>query len=175
MSDQFVGEIRWFTYVRGAPAGWQLCNGALLPIAENEALYTLIGTTYGGDGRTTFAVPDLRGRIPLHQGVGPGLSPHPIGGKSGSETVTLTASQLGGHTHLIEASSLGATSSNPTSNVPATLPAGDALYQSGTSGAVPTTVPCVGNTGSGLPHENCAPTLALLPCIAIYGIFPSQG
>lgn len=175
MSDQFVGEIRWFTYARGAPQGWQTCNGALLSIAEYEVLYTLIGTIYGGDGQVTFAVPDLRGRIPLHQGTGPGLTARVIGETAGGEGVTLTGNQLGGHTHLIEASTLAATSTAATGNVLATLGQGDALYLSGTAGASATILPCVQMTGNGLPHENCAPTLTLFPAIATVGIFPSQG
>lgn len=175
MSDQFVGEIRWFTYARGAPNGWQLCDGSLLSISEYEVLYTLLGTTYGGNGQTTFGVPDLRGRIPLHQGTGAGLSPKVIGQTGGTENVTLTVDQLGGHTHLIEASMAPASSTSPTENVLATLPEGDALYTSSTQGAVATLLACTGMTGGGQPHENCAPTLALVPCIATEGIFPSQG
>lgn len=175
MSDQFVGEIRWFTYARGAPLGWQACNGTLLPISEYEVLFTLIGTTYGGDGQATFAVPDLRGRIPLNQGTGPGLTTRMIGEISGFEGVTLTGSQLGGHSHVIEASTLPASSTGATGNVLATLAQGDALYLSGTAGAAATILPCVQMTGNGLAHENCAPTLTLFPCIATAGVFPSQG
>lgn len=175
MSDQFVGEIRWFTYSRGAPDGWQACDGTLLAISEYQELFTLIGTIYGGDGQMTFGVPDLRGRVPLHQGTGNGLSTRVIGQMSGTENVTLTSGQLGGHTHVVEASTVAATSSDPTGQVLATLPTGDALYTSSTSGATQTILPCVQNTGGGWPHENCAPTLAMLPCIATSGIFPSQG
>lgn len=175
MSDQFVGEIRWFTYSRGAPQGWQLCDGSYLSIAENETLFMLIGTTYGGDGQTSFRVPDLSGRLPLHQGQGAGLSYYVIGQLGGAENVTLTGDQLGGHSHLVEASTLAAANSDPTNNVLAALPAGDALYTSSTANANATILPCVQTAGSGQPHENCAPTLTLLPCIATAGIFPSQG
>lgn len=175
MSDQFIGEIRWFTYTRGAPSGWQPCDGTLLSIAENDVLFALLGTAYGGNGQTTFGVPDLRGRIPLHQGTGKGLSPRAIGALGGVEGVTLATGQLGGHTHLIEASTSAATNTSPAGNVLAALPAGDALYTSSTSGAVATNLACIGNTGAGLPHENCAPTLALLPCIATAGVFPNRG
>lgn len=138
-------------------------------------LYTLIGTTYGGDGQVTFAVPDLRGRIALHQGTGPGLTTRVIGETSGVEGVTLTGNQLGGHTHLVEASAAPASATAPTGNVLATVDSADSMYLPTTTGSVVTILPCVQSTGNGLPHENCAPTLTLLPCIATAGIFPSQG
>lgn len=174
MSDQYVGEIRWFTYVRGAPDGWLPCNGAQVSISVYETLYTLLGTTYGGDGQTTFCVPDLQGRIPLHQGAGPGLTPRVIGEKSGFETITLTTNQLGGHSHVIEASTIAATSTTASGNILATIAANDALYTSSTAGASPVLLPCTGPSGGGQPHVNCAPTLTLLPCIAYAGIYPSQ-
>ena len=175
MSDQFIGEIRWFTYPRGAPSGWVACNGSLLSIAQYDLLYTLLGTIYGGDGITTFAVPDLRGRIPLHQGNGIGLTPRPIGQISGTEGVTLTANQLGGHTHFLVASTNPATSATAANMVLAQIGGGDTLYLAANSGAAAAPLlPCVGATGGNQPHENCAPTLPLSPCIAFVGVYPNQ-
>jgi microcystin-dependent protein len=112
MSEPFVGEIRMFGF-GFAPQGWALCDGQLLPINQNTALFSLLGTTYGGDGRTTFALPDLRSRVPVGQGQGPGLSSYAEGQASGAETVTLAASQMPGHTHQVKASSSAAGSGQP--------------------------------------------------------------
>jgi len=112
MSEPFVGEIRMFGF-NFAPQGWALCNGQLLPISQNTALFSLLGTTYGGDGRTTFALPDMRSRVPVCQGQGPGLSPYAEGQAGGAETVTLAATQMPGHTHPVKASSSPAASGQP--------------------------------------------------------------
>lgn len=176
MSDQFVGEIRWFPYVRGVPNGWQACDGSTLAISDYQALYMLLGTQYGGDGINTFGVPDLRGRLPVHQGQGPGLTPRVMGQQLGTESVTLQANQLGGHTHLLVASSNAATTTSPNGNLPATVGADDALYVSGISGATPgaITSTAVQSAGGNQPHENRAPTLTLRAAIAWIGQFPSQ-
>jgi len=175
VSDQFVGEIRWFTYPRGAPSGWVLCDGRLLSISEYEVLYTLLGTTYGGNGIQTFAVPDLRSRVPLHQGNGPGLTPRVLGQVSGTEGVTLTGNQLGGHSHVLIASTSAATTANASTMMLAQIGGGDTLYLSANSGATAyPLLPCVGAFGGNQPHENCAPTLPLNPCIAFVGVFPTQ-
>lgn len=171
MSDQYLGEIRMFagTY---APQGWALCNGQLLQIAEYEALYTLLGTTYGGDGRTTFGVPDMRGRVPVSMGNGGGGN-YPLGQKGGTETVTLLESQLPAHTHLPAAQSAPGDQALPTNNVWASKkvfekPADDIPL-------VPMSAAAISSTGGNQPHENLMPYLAVSFIIATVGIFPSQG
>lgn len=177
MSQPYVGEIRLFPYTRGAPLEWQLCDGTLLSIAQYETLYTLLGTTYGGDGITSFAVPDLRGRVPIHEGTGLGLSTYVLGEVGGTENVTLLTPQMPQHNHFVMAGTQAAGSSSPTGNVPAAAYPNDGMYTPSTTGAtaatlIPTTI---GQTGGTQPHDNCAPTLTLNYCIALYGIFPSQG
>jgi microcystin-dependent protein len=175
MSDQFVGEIRYFAFPR-IPTGWLACNGALLSISTYQVLYTLIGTVYGGDGRTSFAVPDLRGRVPLHQGQGTGLTPRVMGQAAGAEAVTLTAQTMAVHTHAYVASTTPGTTNNPSGQVPAQFPAGDGVYVASKTGLSQQAFnPAMfGSTGNAIAHENCAPTLTLSPCIAWAGIFPQQ-
>lgn len=176
MSDQFVGEIRWFPYPRGIPNGWQACDGSLLPIADYQVLYMLIGTQYGGDGVNTFGAPDLRGRLPVHQGQGPGLTPRLPAQMLGTEGVTLQQNQLGGHSHVLMASSAAATTASPGGNLPAAVASDDTLYVSSTSGATPgpITASAVQWAGGNQAHENRAPTLALRAAIAVIGQFPTQ-
>ena len=177
MSYPFVGEIRMFGFGR-TPQGWQPCDGRLLPIAEYELLYNLIGTTYGGDGMNTFALPDLRGRVPLHQGQGPGLpSNRSLGERAGTETVTLATPQIPAHTHSMIATTAAATSLTPG---PTQLPAavsGDTFYVGTIAGnnAVAMSPQMIAGTGGSQPHENCMPTLTVQYCIAWAGIFPTQG
>ena len=170
MSTPYVGEIRMFGFGR-VPNGWQACDGSLLPIAEYDTLFALIGTTYGGDGQNTFGVPDLRGRVPLHQGTGTGLSTYVIGQTAGTETVTLAASQID-HTHALPVSSAAATSPSPAIGVMA-ADSLDPVYSAGPSNVQmhPTSV---GVFGGGQPHENMMPTLTVSYCISTFGIFPSQ-
>lgn len=175
MSVPYVGEIRMFGFGR-VPNGWQACDGSLLSIAEYEVLYVLLGTTYGGDGQSTFAVPDMRGRVPVHQGQGPGLSNYVLGQVAGTETVTLQANQLPPHSHTMVATTAGASASTPG---PTLLPAavsGDTFYVASPTGntALPMATQMVGVAGNNLPHENCMPTLTAQYCIAWSGIFPSQ-
>ncbi|WP_312083889.1 tail fiber protein [Brevundimonas sp.] len=176
MSDQFVGEIRWFPYLRGVPNGWQTCDGSLMRIADYEILYTLLGVQYGGDGVNTFGVPDLRGRLPIHQGQGQGLTPRLPAQMFGTEGVTLQSNQLGGHTHLLVASSAAATTTSPGGNLPAALASGDTLYVSGTAGTTPGSITntAVQPNGGNQAHENRAPTLTLRAAIAWTGQFPTQ-
>lgn len=173
MSECFIGEIRLFggTF---APLGWAFCNGALLPISEYDALFALIGTTYGGDGQTTFALPDLRGRVAIHQGQGPGLSLNVIGQQVGVESVTLTSAQAG-HTHTLQANSGAAAAgdTSPAARVPAALGAG-MLYTASTAASVAMAATMVGGAGGSQPHENVMPSLVLNYIIAIEGIFPSR-
>ena len=175
MSTPYVGEIRLFSYVRGAPTGWALCDGSLISISEKEVLFVLLGTTYGGDGNSTFAVPDLRGRVPIHQGQGSGLGTYVIGEAAGTEQVSLTGNQMAAHFHNVVASTASATSASPNGNVTAAGVTGDPFYA---SVAVPETATFPASTlsltGNGSPHENCAPTLTLNYCIATAGIFPNQ-
>jgi len=170
MSNPYIGEIRLFAGTF-APNGWALCQGQLLSIAQNDALFNLIGTTYGGDGQSTFALPDLRGRVPTHQGTGPGLSPRVIGGLGGSESVTLTPAQLPSHNHTLTATTAAASSAaGPSGSVLATSSV--ALYGSGAQ--VPMANAAITASGGGQPHENMAPYLGLNYIISLFGIFPSQ-
>jgi microcystin-dependent protein len=175
MAEPYIGEIRLFPYGRGAPVSWQLCDGSLLAISQYEALYTLIGTTYGGDGQTTFAGPDLRGRIPIHQGRGNGLSSYSLGQASGTETVTLTSNQMPQHFHIAVASGAAGTSASPMNNIPATV-ANEPFYVDMSTGSTPYPLPAntASVTGGNSPHENCSATLTMNYCIALFGIFPSQ-
>ena len=178
MSQPYIGEIRMFAFgSRGAPNGWQACDGSLLPIAEYETLFTLIGTIYGGDGQSTFAVPDLRGRVPIHQGTGPGLSNYVIGQRAGTETVTVTPSQMPAHTHTAVATTAAATTGTPGNAVLPGAVSGATMYVTDLTGAAPFSLggSAVSLAGGSQPHENCMPTLTVQFCIAVYGIFPTQG
>lgn len=165
--DQFLGEIRMFGG-NFAPVGWALCNGQVLSIAENDALYALLGTTYGGDGQTTFALPDLRGRLPLHQGSG-----YPAGSKGGAEQVTLTSQTTPSHTHQLFAAVTG-TMNSPANAFPAPNP-DTSILQFGVDLPVPYPAALVTPQGGGQPHENRQPFLCVNFIIAVEGIFPSQG
>jgi microcystin-dependent protein len=165
MSDPFIGEIRMFGG-NFAPAGWAFCNGQLLSIAENDALFTLIGTTYGGDGQNTFALPDLRSRIPLHQGNG-----HVIGEMGGSEAVTLTVNQLPSHSHVPQASNAGA-STSPGGNVWANSAA--LQFAPSNSSLQPMNPNVLGTAGGSQPHDNMLPFQAVSFIISLFGIYPSQ-
>lgn len=172
--EPYIGELRLFagTY---APRDWAFCDGSLLPISENEALFTLIGTTYGGDGQTTFALPDLRGRIPLGQGQGAGLSLRTIGQSFGSETVTLLTTQIPAHSHSFSASKTEASSSGPASAVFASNSANN--FYAPNPGSVPQEIldaRTVALAGGNQPHNNIMPSTAVNYIIALFGIFPSQ-
>ena len=166
MDAPFLGEIRLVAF-EFAPPGWARCEGQLLPISENDALFALLGTTYGGDGRTTFALPDLRGRVALHSGQGAGLSPRAPGERGGVEQVTLAVGQLAAHTHARSASGAQGTTDSPAGAAPAG--GGEYGAPDGTKLA-PT-----GKSGAGRPHDNMPPFLALSYIIALEGIFPSRG
>ncbi len=165
MSNPYLGEIRLFAG-NFAPNGWALCQGQTLPISGNDALFALIGTTYGGDGVNTFSLPDLRGRVPVHVGSG-----YALGQNGGEESVTLTAAQLPAHTHVPQATSSSAASPDPGGNVWAT--ASDTPYSAGTPTAAmnPQTV---GSAGGSQPHDNMLPFVALNFIIALNGVYPSQ-
>lgn len=170
MSEAYVGEIRVFAG-NYAPQGWALCDGSLLSIAQNEVLFSLLGTTYGGDGQTTFALPDLRGRLPIGMGQGPGLTMRTIGESTGVETVTLTTSQLPPHTHAFAA---GATASSnaPQDKVPAAV-TGFNLYSDSATSMQPLAAGTVHPMGSGQAHDNMMPSIALSFIICLNGIYPS--
>lgn len=164
MAQPYVGEIRMFAG-NFAPAGWMFCEGQLLPISENETLFQLIGTTYGGDGQSTFALPDLRGRIPLHQGNGFILAE-----TGGAEEITLTVSQIAAHSHPMLATNDVPTSSSPGNNL--TGQAAAKLYRAG-SPSVLLSPGAVSPTGGSQPHTNFQPYLCVDFIISLFGIFPS--
>ena len=169
MVQPFVGEIRMFggTF---APVGWAMCDGQLLQVSANQTLFSLLGTSYGGDGRTTFALPDLRGRVPLHQGSGIGLTPRVIGARSGSERVAVGATQLPSHTHAMKASANAADEANPAGAVLAAASAD--IYVVDTATAMDGAA-VVADGGGGSSHNNMAPYAVVNFIIALSGIFPS--
>ena len=168
--EPFVGEIIMFGG-NFAPRGYALCDGQLLPIAQNQALFSLLGTTYGGDGRTTFALPDLRGRVPVHQGAGPGLAPRPIGDKGGQERVTLSVNQMPAHSHVLKASTKAATATGPGGQVMAQ--ANPVAYKDGAASTALAPA-ALGQTGASQGHPNLMPYLSINFCIALNGIYPSR-
>lgn len=172
MSEPFIGEIRMFGG-NFAPLGWAFCNGQLLSIAENDALFTLIGTTYGGDGQNTFALPDLRGRIPIHMGTGAGLSPRTLGESSGTETVTLTVNQLPAHDHQFVGTSSSASVASPASAVVA-APSTVDLYRPAAIPGSNMAPDALSLTGGSQPHDNIQPFQCISFIIALEGIFPTQ-
>lgn len=171
MSEPFVGQIKMFAG-NFAPRGWAFLDGQLLSINQNEALFSLLGTIYGGDGRTTFGLPDLRGRLPLHVGQGPGLSNRPIGSKGGTEKETITETQLPSHTHTMQGSSSVANQAGPQGRVVAESSTFD-LYQSGAPGA-DMSADAITSVGGGQSHTNLMPFLCINFIIALFGVFPSR-
>jgi microcystin-dependent protein len=174
MAQPYVGEIRMFAG-NFAPMGWMFCEGQLLPIAENEVLYQLIGTTYGGDGQSTFALPDLRARIPLHMGNGPDGINYPISQMAGTEAVTLTTQQIPVHTHPLLATDAAATQSpnNATFAKAVSAQQGVRIYTTAPAAMVQLRPESVGPAGGSQPHENCQPFLVVTFIISLYGLFPS--
>ncbi len=168
MAEPFLSEIRIMSF-NYAPQGWAQCNGQLMPINLNQALFSLLGTTYGGNGQTTFALPDFRGRVPIHKGQG-----FTLGQKGGEEFHTITQSEMPAHNHLVSATNNKGTLIVPAS---ANLPANSApstFYNGNTSNLVAMNAATIGNTGGSQPHENRQPFTVLNFCIALQGIFPSQ-
>lgn len=173
MAQPFIGEIKVFAG-NFAPVGWAMCNGQLISIAENAALFNLLGTTYGGDGTQTFALPNLQGRALVHQGQGPGLSNYVQGQTGGAESVAVAPQQSPSHNHSLVGNTAGATASNPGPTVAmAAMPTGEPIYGSGAS-PVSLSPQAVTPAGGGQPHENRQPFLAISYLIALEGIFPSQ-
>jgi len=173
MSDPFVGEIRLFAG-NFAPQGWLFCDGSLQSISQYSVVYALLGTTYGGDGQTTFALPDLRGRAVIHQGSGGGLSPYVMGQQAGTETVTLTTGQMPGHSHSFAGTTGAGNTPTPGPTVLlASTPAGFPIYD-GVASPVSLSPQAVSSAGESLPHNNRQPYLAISYIIAMEGIYPSQ-
>lgn len=175
MSEPFIAEIRIFAG-NFAPRGWAFCNGQLLPLSQNTALFSLIGTTYGGDGRTTMALPDMQGRAPMHPGRGPGLTDRRLGQRGGSETVTLSEAQIPNHTHAQlgsnEESEFDGTN-NPQNSLPGSVEGGKELYADANN-LQPISEAAVENTGDSQPHNNMQPFLSMNFIIALQGLYPSR-
>jgi microcystin-dependent protein len=172
MADPFVAEIRIFPF-NFAPKGWAFCNGQLLPISQNTALFSLLGTTYGGDGKSTFALPNLQGSAPMHPGQGPGLSLYDLGESGGSESVTLLLTEMPAHNHGMKADALDPADTNIVSaNASFALSTGGTLYQAASNSNLADQA--LSLTGLSLPHNNMMPYLTLNFCIALQGVFPPR-
>ena len=173
MSDPFIAEIRIFAG-NFAPRGWAFCNGQLLAISQNTALFSLLGTTYGGDGRTTFGLPNLQGRAPMHPGQGPGLTPRSLGELAGSNSVTLIASEMPSHTHAMMAVPSPASARAPSDSTLARSRNGNA-YQTQAAQNITTMAPtAITTAGGSQPHNNLQPFLTLTFIIALQGIYPAR-
>jgi len=169
MSEPFLAEVRLMSFVF-PPKGWALCNGQLLPINQNQALFSLLGTTYGGNGQTNFALPDLRGRVPIHTGQG-----HTLGETGGEQAHTVSLAEMPTHTHVFQATNSNATQPGPMPNSTSNgyARAGNQMY-GGPANLVAMAPNMVGNVGGSQSHQNMQPFLTLSYCIALQGIFPSQ-
>jgi microcystin-dependent protein len=174
MSDQFLAEIRVFPF-NFAPTGWATCDGQLLPISQNTALFALLGTTYGGDGKSTFALPDLQGSAPMHPGQGQGLSMHYLGEVGGSQSLTLIDSEIPVHTHTMQANGGAGDLQGPAPERALAKSTGGLAYQSTTNANLATMAPqTLSPAGGSLPHNNMQPYLTMTFCIALQGIFPQR-
>lgn len=171
MSDPFIGEIRVFGF-NFAPMDWAVCAGQLLSISQNPALFSIIGTQYGGDGMSNFALPNLQGNVALHQGAGPGLTPRTIGEAGGSAAVTLTPAQMPAHGHAAACSNGKGSAYGPAGNVWATDAGGGREYAPAANATMAASALAV--TGGNQPHDNMQPSLAVNFCIALAGIFPAR-
>lgn len=172
MADPFVAEIRIFPF-NFAPKGWAFCNGQLMPISQNTALFALLGTTYGGDGKSTFALPNLQGSAPMHPGQGPGLSRHDLGEQAGSETVTLLAAEIPAHTHTLRAYNDVGEDRIPGPTESLARSTGGLLY--GAPGTTAMAFEDLAPAGGSLPHNNMQPYLTCNFNIALQGVFPPRG
>lgn len=171
MSEPFVGEIRMFAG-NFAPRGWAFCDGQLLAVSQNDALFSLLGTIYGGDGRTTFGLPDLRGRIPIHAGTGPGLSPRRLGAKFGTEEETLTVNELPSHGHSYSGTNNDASRTSPAGSFPAKSTAD--LYKAGNAVKVNMSTDALDHTGGSRAHGNLMPFICINYIVSLFGIYPSR-
>lgn len=176
MADPFVAEIRIFPF-NFAPRGWAWCDGQLMPLPQNTALFSLLGTTYGGDGKSNFALPDLQGRAPMHPGQGPGLSLHDLGETGGSETVTLLESEIPSHSHSMMANSSIGLLNSPGSDRGFARSQGGSAYVAGspTPPLVTLSNQAIAPAGGDAPHNNMQPYLTFYFCIALQGVFPPRG
>lgn len=173
MSNPFLAEIRIFPF-NFAPKGWAFCDGQILPLSQNTALFSLLGTTYGGDGKSNFALPNLQGSAPMHPGQGPGLSLHDLGETGGSDTVTLLESEIPSHSHSLMASALNANlnAPNPNNSIARTSP--QQLYMPTAPPLVSLADQTIAPAGGDQPHNNLMPYLTLNFCIALQGVFPPR-
>jgi microcystin-dependent protein len=180
MSDEFVAEIRIFPF-NFAPTGWAFCNGQLLPISQNTALFSLLGTTYGGDGSSTFALPDVQGNAPLQPGTGQGLTPRALGETAGVENITLITSEMPQHTHFLNVRGSAGNTNSAAGGFPSTggwvEGSKFGVVQAYTTQAADTLMAAneIGFNGASLPHTNMQPYLTLNFCIALQGVFPPRG
>jgi len=174
MSEPFIAEIRIFAG-NFAPRSWAFCNGQLLPVAQNTALFSLIGTTYGGDGRTTTALPNLQGRAPMHPGRGPGLTSRHLGERGGVETVTLTEAQMPNHNHTLMSSSSPGTTFSPTDNSVLARSVGGNAFDDTDNLNSSLNEGTITETGGSQAHNNMQPYLAINYIIALQGLYPSRG
>ncbi|MGE3466700.1 MAG: phage tail protein [Pyrinomonadaceae bacterium] len=173
MADPFVAEIRIFPF-NFAPQGWAFCDGQLLPLSQNTALFSLLGTTYGGNGKSNFALPDLQGRAPMHPGQGPGLSLHDLGETGGSETVSLLESEIPAHSHPLMSLPAPANRTNPAGNSIARASAGTPYLPAGGAPLVSASPQALSPAGGDQPHNNMMPYLTFNFCIALQGVFPPR-
>jgi len=172
--DPFVAEIRIFPF-NFAPKGWAFCDGQLLPLSQNTALFSLLGTTYGGDGKSNFALPDMQGRAPMHPGQGPGLSLHDLGETGGSETVSLLESEIPSHSHALMASATNSSKPNPIGNSLTRIAANGTPYVAAAGATLsPFADQALAPAGGDQPHNNMQPYLTLSFCIALQGVFPPR-
>ena len=172
MADPFVAEIRIFPF-NFAPKGWAFCDGQILPLSQNTALFSLLGTTYGGNGKSNFALPNMQGNAPMHPGQGPGLSLHDLGETGGSETVSLLESEIPSHSHALRADVLDIADTNvvsPTASF--ALSSGGTLYQATSNASLSDNA--VAPAGGDQPHNNMQPYLTLNFCIALQGVYPPR-
>lgn len=173
MADPFVAEIRIFPF-NFAPRGWAFCDGQILPISQNTALFSLLGTTYGGNGQSTFALPNMEGNAPMHPGQGKGLSLHDLGETGGTQFVTLLESEIPSHSHSLGAvGGFNGTNNDPTNEVPAKGDAGLLPYTP-SGPALTMALQAIAPAGGSLPHNNMQPYLTLMFCIALQGVFPPR-
>jgi microcystin-dependent protein len=170
MADPFVAEIRIFPF-NFAPTGWAFCDGQLLPLSQNTALFSLLGTTYGGNGLNNFALPNLQGNVPLHPGQGPGLGLYDLGQTGGSDTVSLLESEVPSHSHTLRASSLLADTPVPENN---TIARYQNAFQSNTGSLASMSASALAPAGGSQPHNNLMPYLTLNFCIALQGVYPPR-
>lgn len=173
MADPFVAEIRIFPF-NFAPKGWAFCDGQLLPLSQNTALFSLLGTTYGGNGKSNFALPDLQGRAPMHPGQGPGLSLHDLGESAGSETVTLLESEIPAHSHALRANINQGDNVTVIPGISLAQSTGGGLYVSGSPTLTSMSPQVLPPAGGDQPHNNMMPYLTFNFCIALQGVFPPR-